>query len=141
MTRNVTALARFYRAITGITPVGSDDYVEFAHGDSVLALCSQEAMELFGAGAAIPASNRTVVIDFEVVDVDVERARLEPLVGAFVQEPVDQPWGTRSMLFRDPDGNLIQFFARLTRGGGIGPPPERSRAGERWKGGTHGDGD
>jgi len=27
----------------------------------------------------------------------------------------NQPWGNRSMLFRDPDGNLINFFAPIDR--------------------------
>jgi hypothetical protein len=39
-------------------------------------------------------------------------------------EPTDQPWGSRSMLFRDPDGNLINFFAQTSEesGGGCIPP-------------------
>ena len=28
----------------------------------------------------------------------------------FVQEPTTMPRGNRSLLFRDPDGNLINFF-------------------------------
>jgi len=28
-----------------------------------------------------------------------------------VQPPTQQPWGNRAMLFRDPDGNLINMFA------------------------------
>jgi uncharacterized glyoxalase superfamily protein PhnB len=32
-------------------------------------------------------------------------------VTVFVMEPTTQPWGNRSMLFRDPDGNLINVFA------------------------------
>jgi catechol 2,3-dioxygenase-like lactoylglutathione lyase family enzyme len=32
---------------------------------------------------------------------------------SIVLEPTDQPWGNRSMLFRDPDGNLVNFFAPI----------------------------
>jgi hypothetical protein len=28
-----------------------------------------------------------------------------------VLPPTDLPWGNRAMLFRDPDGNLINMFA------------------------------
>ena len=42
---------------------------------------------------------------------DRERIRLASIVGEFVLEPTTQPWGNRSMLFRDPDGNLINMFA------------------------------
>ena len=43
-------------------------------------------------------------------DVDAERERLEGFVTDWIQEPRDMPWGNRSMLFRDPDGNAINFF-------------------------------
>jgi predicted enzyme related to lactoylglutathione lyase len=65
--------------------------------------------------ATAPAANRSVILDFEVADVDRERARIADLVGPLVLEPTNQPWGNRSMLFRDPDGNLINFFAPIDR--------------------------
>jgi uncharacterized glyoxalase superfamily protein PhnB len=66
---------------------------------------------MYGARAALPASNRSVVLDFEVRDVDAERDRLASLVPSFVLEPTTQPWGNRSALLRDPDGNLINLFS------------------------------
>ncbi len=30
------------------------------------------------------------------------------------QVPTTMPWGNRSLLFRDPDGNLINFFTPVT---------------------------
>jgi predicted enzyme related to lactoylglutathione lyase len=113
VTRDVPALARFYEALCGVAPVGCDDYVEFEFGAAALAICSQRCAELFNAGAAVPAANRSIVIEFEVSDVDAERRRLAPFVGGFEMEPADQPWGNRSMLFRDPDGNLINFYAQV----------------------------
>ena len=56
-----------------------------------------------------------MILDFEVADVDAERKRLQGLVREFVLEPTNQPWGNRSMLFRDPDGNLINFFSVLSQ--------------------------
>ena len=32
----------------------------------------------------------------------------------FVNEPTTMPWGNRSLLFRDPDGNLVNFFTPVT---------------------------
>jgi len=46
--------------------------------------------------------------------VDAEYARLRKTVGAFVNEPTTMPWGNRSLLFRDPDGNLVNFFTPVT---------------------------
>jgi uncharacterized glyoxalase superfamily protein PhnB len=68
---------------------------------------------MFNAGAAEPRANHSVIIEFEVSDVDRERVRMGGIVGTFVMEPTNQPWGNRSMLLRDPDGNLINIYAPL----------------------------
>jgi len=51
----------------------------------------------------------------------VSRARGLTAVGGrvcghrdFVGEPTTLPWGNRSLLLRDPDGNLVNFFTPLT---------------------------
>jgi predicted enzyme related to lactoylglutathione lyase len=112
VTRDVDALVRFYRALISTEAMGSEHYAEFAtSGGAVLAICSQQASDLFNPGTAMAAANRSLVISFEVADVDAERRRLARIVNAFVQEPMDLPWSQRSMLFRDPDGNLVQVFA------------------------------
>jgi predicted enzyme related to lactoylglutathione lyase len=117
VTDDVAVLARFYQVVTGITPAGSGDYLEFDTPEGMLAISSQKTMRERGASATVPARNRSVVLDFEVDDVDKERARLADIVKHFVMEPVNQPWGNRSMLFRDPDGNLINFFTPQSRAG------------------------
>jgi predicted enzyme related to lactoylglutathione lyase len=118
VTQDVPALVRFYREITGITPaVITNDYAEFPNSGATLAISSQRTMDMYGARATAPASNRSAILDFQVDDVDTERARLEQTIGEFVLEPTNQPWGNRSMLFRDPDGNLINFFTPLRPAG------------------------
>jgi len=111
VTTDVPVLARFYSELLGVTPLGSDEYVELRTGGCVLSIVSKRSVDIFSAGAAEPAANRSVILDFKVEDVDREYSRLESLIGEFVSGPRDQPWGNRSMLFRDPDGNLINFFA------------------------------
>lgn len=113
VTKDVPALARFYEEITGIVPAGVEEYKEFQTPGGAFAISSQSKMDLHGAGAATAGANRSIVLDFEVADVDLERERLSAMVGEFVLEPTDQPWGNRSMMFRDPDGNLINFFTRV----------------------------
>jgi catechol 2,3-dioxygenase-like lactoylglutathione lyase family enzyme len=111
VTNDVPALTRFYQDVIGVTPTGDDVYAEFRTGEVTLAISSQRAMDRYGAGATRPQDNRSIILDFQVEDVDREQERLRPLVKEFVLEPTTQPWGNRSMLFRDPDGNLINFFA------------------------------
>jgi len=69
---------------------------------------------LFGAGSARPADNHTAIIEFLVDDVDAEYDKLKQLVSDFVNKPTTMPWGNRSLLFRDPDGNLVNFFTPVT---------------------------
>src|SRR5215467_10885493 len=113
VTHDVPALARFYEELLGVVPIGSEDYVELRVPGSTLAISSKRSVDLFNAAAAQPAANHSVILDFQVKDVDIERSRLRELIGEFVLEPTNQPWGTRSMMFRDPDGNLINFFTPI----------------------------
>jgi catechol 2,3-dioxygenase-like lactoylglutathione lyase family enzyme len=108
VTTDVAALACFYGKLTGAAAVGSDEYVELRMAGATLAISSATAMTLFGGGAATPC----VILDFEVDDVDAERVRMDGIVAEWVLMPTTQPWGNRSMLFRDADGNLINVFTR-----------------------------
>jgi catechol 2,3-dioxygenase-like lactoylglutathione lyase family enzyme len=113
VTRDVPALTRFYMALTGMTPTGNDRYIELRAPGLALGISSQHVLDQHIPGATMPEANRSVILDFEVENVDEERLRLTSIVSEFVLEPTTQPWGTRSMLFRDPDGNLINFFTRI----------------------------
>ena len=114
VTADVPSLAQFYEFVTGIPPVGNADYVEFAIPGATLALCSQRSVDIHNANATSPAANRSVILEFSVPDVDAERLRLDSVKVNWVMEPTNQPWGNRSMLFRDPDGNLINFYTPKT---------------------------
>ena len=92
VTTDVPVLARFYSELLGITPLGADEYVELRTGGCVLSIVSKRSVDIFSAGAAEPAANHSVILDFEVEDVDREYSRLESLIGEFVLRPTDQPW-------------------------------------------------
>jgi uncharacterized glyoxalase superfamily protein PhnB len=64
---------------------------------------------LHGAGAG------NITLGFEVQDVDAEYDRLRALAVEVVKPPASYPWGSRSVWFRDPDGNIVDFFARLAK--------------------------
>ncbi|SDF54331.1 Glyoxalase/Bleomycin resistance protein/Dioxygenase superfamily protein [Lentzea fradiae] len=109
ITNDVARLAGFYERVTGL-PVEwrSDLFAEVIAHPVKLAIGSAETVALFGAGSAEPESNRTVIIEFRVDDVDAAFERLGE--AEVVQKPTTMPWGNRSLLFRDPDGNLVNFF-------------------------------
>jgi uncharacterized glyoxalase superfamily protein PhnB len=111
VTANVPRLARFYEGLLGTAAPGSDEYVELQVQGARLAISSQCAMEVCGAIRDGHVVNHSVVLEFQVADVDAEHRRLAGSIPRFVLAPATQPWGERSMLFRDPDGNLISFFS------------------------------
>ena len=111
ITNDVDRLVAFYEPVLGIRAerTGSD-YAEFHTGTGVLAVFSEKAQQQYIPGSAIGASNRGLVLEFRVIGVDGEYARLQKLVKTWVKPPTTQPWGTRSFCFRDPDGNLVDFY-------------------------------
>lgn len=111
VTDDVPRMTTFYAALLGVTPQGSDDYVELRPGGAILAIVSRRAAEQMHGGEWPAAANRSAILEFEVSDVDDERARIDGLVSDWLQQPKDMPWGNRSMLFRDPDGNPVNIFS------------------------------
>jgi catechol 2,3-dioxygenase-like lactoylglutathione lyase family enzyme len=112
ITPNVQQLVDFYEPVLKVKAKRSgDDYAEFQTGAGVLAIFSAASQEKYIPGSAEGAANRGVVLEFTVADVDQEYRRLQSLVKTWVKPPSNQPWGTRSFYFRDPDGNLVDFFA------------------------------
>jgi catechol 2,3-dioxygenase-like lactoylglutathione lyase family enzyme len=115
ITDDVTRLASFYARATGVEPTFyTEDFAELSTAHGTLAIGSTRTVPLFAPGAARPADNRTVIIEFLVGDVDAVRQNLAGYIQDFVQEPTTMPWGNRSLLFRDPDGNLVNFFTPVT---------------------------
>jgi predicted enzyme related to lactoylglutathione lyase len=112
ITNDVKRLVEFYEPVLGLKAKRTgEDYAEFPTGVGVLAIFSGEAQERYIPGSAEAAKNKSVVLQFRVADVDQEYRRLQSLVKTWVKPPTNQPWGTRSIYFRDPEGNLVDFYA------------------------------
>lgn len=111
ITDDVDRLVEFYEEVLGITaerpaPV----FAELVLPSCTLAIGHSQTVPLFGVCSAVAADNRSVILEFRVHDVDAEYKRLKPVVDDWVKEPTTMPWGNRAILFRDPDGNLINLF-------------------------------
>jgi predicted enzyme related to lactoylglutathione lyase len=115
ITADIKRLARFYEQITGISvTMYTEDFGELKTPACTLAIGSTRTLQLFGGDVARPADNHTAIIEFRVDNVDHEYEGLKKVFSEFVQEPTTMPWGNRSLLFRDPDGNLINFFTPVS---------------------------
>ena len=110
VTEDVSSLASFYEKLLGTPPKGNDDYVELHPEGAILAIVSRKAANYMHGGQWSAGANSSAILEFEVRDVDAERIRVEAFVTDWLQQPKDMPWGNRSMLFRDPDGNPINLF-------------------------------
>lgn len=115
ITADIKRLVQFFeQAINTTANWGIDDFAELVSGSFTLAIGSTRTLTYFGAGIATPASNKSVIIEFLVDNVDEEYERIKAFTNDIVQIPTTMPWGNRSLLFRDPDGNLINFFTPVT---------------------------
>lgn len=114
ITGDLEPVVRFYEQVTGIPAVRpAPVFAELHLPSCTIAFGHAQTAQLF-KNAAHPADNHTVIIEFRVDDVDKEYERLKTLVSEWVLEPTTMPWGNRSMLFRDPDGNLVNLFTPIT---------------------------
>ncbi|MCC2309397.1 VOC family protein [Cellulomonas chengniuliangii] len=115
ITDDIGRLVGFYEGITGVQAAwGNEDFAELRTTHGTLAIGSTRTVALFAPGSARPADNRTVIIEFLVDDVDAVYERLKDTVQDFVNEPTTMPWGNRALLFRDPDGNMVNVFTPVT---------------------------
>jgi len=120
VTDDLDGLVAFYERVTGQRAERpSPVFARFSGPGATLAIASTATVAMLG-GALTPATNRSVFIEFEVADVDGRFAALELDGDDVVLEPTTMPWGNRSALVRDPDGNVVNLFSA--------PPAEESRA-------------
>ncbi|MFJ9915851.1 VOC family protein [Actinacidiphila glaucinigra] len=115
ITGDVARLVEFYERATGVRAKWANpDFAELQTTGATLAIASTRTVPLFAPGSARPADNHSVIAEFLVDDVDRVHQNLTDFVTDFVTEPTTMPWGNRSLLFRDPDGNLVNFFTPVT---------------------------
>ncbi|WP_121715638.1 VOC family protein [Streptomyces sp. E5N91] len=115
ITSDVARLVAFYERATGLRATwATEDFAELRTPSGTLAIGSTRTVPLFAPGSARPADNRSAILEFLVDDVDAVHRNLTGFVDEFVREPTTMPWGNRALLFRDPDGNLVNFFTPVT---------------------------
>jgi catechol 2,3-dioxygenase-like lactoylglutathione lyase family enzyme len=59
--------------------------------------------------AALVAKGALNGVHFHTDDLDATFEKLQASDAEIVQEPTDQPWGTRDCAVRDPSGNMVRI--------------------------------
>ena len=99
-THNVETMVGFYTKVFGYPPVVDGPDHRFLDAQLIV----------FALDEAERASATRAGMIYLVGDVDAEYTRLHAL-GIAHDPPTDKPWGVRSFVIRDPDGNTVSFFA------------------------------
>jgi catechol 2,3-dioxygenase-like lactoylglutathione lyase family enzyme len=116
ITKNLAGLRDFYREVLQVEPTSyQEEYVEFPTAGAILSLYKQESLDQTVPGAMQAQANKSLMLEFEVADVDREYARLQQskLAIDWVMAPTTFPWGNRSIYFRDPEGNMINLYSMI----------------------------
>ncbi len=113
---DLAAMVGFYRDALGfaIEWDGNGPYAEFRHeGVRFSMYARKELPGLLGQAPTFPSGlNGTFELAIDLPrreDVDGKYARVVGAGGQPVYAPRDEPWGMRSSMIADPEGNLIEI--------------------------------
>ena len=114
ITKDVYQLKNFYQHILPVEiEEDSDDFAKFLINGFELSICSSKVMEIMAPDSIDNAGFGSYTMEIEVDDVDQEYEKLIAKQVPIVKPPTTQSWGIRSVWFRDPDGNIINFHVKI----------------------------
>ncbi len=109
-------MVAFYRGVLGVDIAwdGNGPYAEFKHEGIRFSMYERKELpQLLGQAPTYPSGlNGTFELAIDLPrseDVDVEFERVVGAGAKPVYAPRDEPWGMRSSMVTDPDGNLIEI--------------------------------
>jgi uncharacterized glyoxalase superfamily protein PhnB len=116
---------RFFAIASGalkcaILPVKQDlgVYVEFHHASVRFAICARSVRHEASGHTSFAEARHGQAFELafpcgEPAEVDRVYAEIVAQGATPVHAPADMPWGQRTALFADPDGNIHELFADL----------------------------
>ena len=114
LVRDMAAMRRFYEGVLrfSLTRELSAGWIEFQIGGNTLALSRPGRT---AKDAPTPKGSASLQLAFKVAVEDVDRCADELLRHGveLLELPIDQPFGHRTLFFRDPDGNLLEMYAEI----------------------------
>jgi len=112
--RDMAAMRSFYGTVLNF-PVNRElgpQWIEYRVGSNLLALTERG---LLFDDPAPPRGALSVQLGFRVAPKEVDDCAKELTARgvAIAGPPTDQPWGHRTLFFRDPDGNMLEIYADI----------------------------
>ena len=114
LVRDMAAMRRFYEGVLcfSMTRELSAGWIEYQIGGNTLALSRPGRT---AKDAPTPKGSASLQLAFKVAVDDVDRCAEELLRHGvdLLEPPTNQPFGHRTLFFRDPDGNLLEVYAEI----------------------------
>lgn len=112
ISNDVPRLVSFYKRIFDTNAEGDDLHSVLKIKELELTIFAATEMEKMAPNSTKGMGAGNTIIGFEVEDVDAEYERIQPFGVRIIMYPTTHPWNSRSFWFSDPDGNIIDFFAK-----------------------------
>ena len=119
LTDDVPRLAAFYRDVLRFeVKLDQGDYVEFSTTACVLPICARSTLHEASGHTSYTETHHGQCFELafpcaEPAEVDRAYAEIVAQGATPVHAPADMPWGQRTAMFADPDGNIHELFADL----------------------------
>ncbi len=113
VTADVRRLVSFYETLFETQAEGDGWHAELHFAGLNMAIFDCRGMEEMAPGSTVGSGVGSVILEFEVADVDALFERIQPLGVRVVKPPQSHPWGSRAFWIRDLDGNLLDFYSRI----------------------------
>ncbi|USG62256.1 VOC family protein [Sneathiella marina] len=112
--RDMEAMRSFYENILGfeLHRELSRDWIEYQVGPNTLTLANPKRTT---TDKPLPAGSAVLQLAFRVSVSNVDRCADELLNHDIdlLSPPTNQPFGHRTLFFRDPDGNVLEIYAEI----------------------------